>query len=80
MSMYKSEGYGFGLRLGLGLARRSGVRVSSNRQRALIQSPGRARARDYRKKVHYAEKGVLPSPRAPLRSLATVSAPSGDWS
>ena len=43
MSMYKSEG--FGLRLGLGLARRSGVRVSSSRQRALIQSPGGAGAR-----------------------------------
>ena len=38
MSMYKNEGYGFGLRLGL--VRRSGVRVSFSRQRAMIQSPG----------------------------------------
>ena len=49
MSMYKSEG--FGLRLGLGLARRSGVRVSSSRQRALIQSPGKRCIT--RKKVYY---------------------------
>ena len=38
MSMYKNEGYGFGLKLGL--VRPPGVRVSSSRQRAMIQSPG----------------------------------------
>ena len=45
MSIYESEGLGFALRLALGLSRRSRVRISSSRQRALNQSPGGAGAR-----------------------------------
>ena len=49
----------------------------------MYQIRGCRRARGYRKKVYYAEKGVLPAARAPLhpriwymqRPLATISAP-----